>query len=68
MSETRVKLCGLLVSQRVADEADRTWPKRPPTGYDDRLWGAALANHVAGVAKELGETAETDPEAARYPR
>ena len=63
----KVSLCGLLVSIRVQEEAYRTWPRRPPTGFDDRSWGGACANHVRLVAQELGEEFCTDPEAARYP-
>ena len=56
MSEPKkVELCGLLVSEAVRDEASRTWPKRPPTFGDDRLWAAACANHVLLVAREHGE-------------
>ncbi len=64
----KVKLCGLLVSKEVAVAATKTWPTRPATGYDDRSWGAACANHVMLTARDLGETPDTDPEAARYPR
>ena len=54
MSDT-VKINGLEVSRRVADEAYRTWPTRPATGFDDRTWNAACNNHVALIAKEMGE-------------
>jgi hypothetical protein len=63
----KLKLCGMLVSQRVFDEAMKDWPRRPPTGFDDRSWGGACANHVLLVARELGEEPDTDPDAARYP-
>lgn len=53
--DSKVKLCGLWVSPRVRDQAIQTWPKRPPTGYDDRTWGAACAQHVLLVMRELGE-------------
>jgi hypothetical protein len=55
MSATKKELCGILVSQEVFDESISTWPKRPPTGYDDRLWRAACANHVLLIAREHGE-------------
>lgn len=60
MSE-KVSLCGLLVSKAVADEAIATWPRRPATGFDDRSWSAACANHVLGIAREHGEEPKTDP-------
>ena len=66
-AEAKVSLCGMLVSRRVRDKAVRTWPTRPPTGYDNRTWGAAYANHVLLVAREFGEEPEADPEAARRP-
>ncbi|HLB47768.1 MAG TPA: hypothetical protein VJL59_12245 [Anaerolineales bacterium] len=62
----KISLCGMLVSDVVRDAALATWPHRPPTGYDDRSWGAACANHVLSVARDLGEEPETDPKAARY--
>ena len=55
----------MLVSKLVRDESVATWPQRPPTGYDDRSWGAACANHVVLMAREVGEEPETDPEAAK---
>lgn len=31
------------------------WPRRPPTGYDDRSWGAACANHLLGWERKVFE-------------
>lgn len=55
MENRKVSLCGMRVSEQVRDEALQTWPRRPPTGYDDRLWGAVCANHVLLIAREHGE-------------
>lgn len=61
VEEKKVELCGMLVSEKVRDEAVKTWPTRPPTGFDDRSWSAALANHVLLVARDHGEEPETAP-------
>lgn len=58
-------LCGMLVSEKVRNAALAEWPSRPETGYDDRLWGAACANHVLLIAREHGEEPEADPDAIR---
>lgn len=55
MAEERFSLCGMLVSEAVRERAIKTWPSRPATGYDDRSWAAATANHVLLVAREFGE-------------
>lgn len=62
------KLCGMLVGEAVYEAALASWPKRPATGYDDGSWGAACANHVLLLAREMGEEPKTDPEAARRPQ
>jgi len=49
----KISLCGIMVTEEIRDAALRTWPHRPPTGYDDRSWGAACANHVLLVSQEL---------------
>lgn len=61
MDDQKVELCGMLISPAVRDEAYKTWPRRPPTGYDDRLWSGACANHVLLIAREHGEEPETAP-------
>lgn len=55
MATKTTVLAGLLVSEKVAEAAKKTWPVRPPTGYDDRLWQSACTNHVLFVAREHGE-------------
>lgn len=61
MTTEKVELCGMLVSSTVRDAAAKNWPTRPPTGWDDRTWSAACANHVLLVAREHGEEPEMAP-------
>lgn len=49
------EMYGMLVSAEVARKAIETFPRRPPTGYDDRSWEAACRNHILLVAREMGE-------------
>ena len=51
---TTKTLAGLVVTEQVFESALATWPTRPATGYDDRSWAAACANHVLLVAREHG--------------
>ena len=54
-TQTKVELCGMLVSETVRDAALADWPQRPETETDDRVWSAACANHVLLCAREHGE-------------
>ena len=49
-----VVLAGLRVTEEIRTEALKNWPRRTPTGYDDRTFSAACANHVLLVAREHG--------------
>jgi hypothetical protein len=49
-----IEICGIAVPAALRDVIYENWPERTPTGYDDRSFAAACANHVLLVAREHG--------------